>query len=106
MPKSAIMSDVLDKEDHLLGVLSLRNLVFAQPTAQVRDLMIAPAISVQTTTDAQTAANLLRDRNLLAIPVVDDDNRLLGVITHDDALEVIEDEFSRRLLQDGRYRRR
>ena len=85
---------VLDNEDHLLGVLSLRNLVFAQPSAQVRDLMIAPAISVLATTDAQSAAELLRDRNLLALPVVDDDNRLLGVITHDDALEVIEDELA------------
>jgi len=85
---------VLDKDDHLLGVLSLRNLVFAQPAAQVRDLMIAPAISVLAATDAQSSAELLRDRNLLALPVVDDDNRLLGVITHDDALEVIEDELA------------
>lgn len=85
---------VLDKEDHLLGVLSLRNLVFAQPSAQVRDLMISPAISVLAATDAQSAAELLRDRNLLALPVVDDGNRLLGVITHDDALEVIEDELA------------
>ncbi|MGI8484687.1 MAG: magnesium transporter [Thermomicrobiales bacterium] len=85
---------VLDKEDHLLGVLSLRNLVFAQPTAKVRDLMIAPAISALATADAQSAAKLLRDRNLLALPVVDDNNFLLGVITHDDALEVIEDELN------------
>ncbi|HEU0164372.1 MAG TPA: magnesium transporter, partial [Thermomicrobiales bacterium] len=90
---------VLDREDHLLGVLSLRNLVLAQPDAPVRDLMIAPAVATSVTTDVQDAANLLRDRNLLALPVVDDDNRLLGVITHDDAIEVLEDELTEDYLK-------
>ncbi len=85
---------VLDKNDLLLGVLSLRNLVLAQPAALVRDLMIAPAVSISVMADSQTAAELLRDRNLLALPVVDGDQRLVGVITHDDALEVIEDELA------------
>jgi magnesium transporter len=85
---------VLDKQDILLGVLSLRNLVLAQPSALVHDLMIAPAVSISVRSDSQTAAELLRDRNLLALPVVDEDQRLVGVITHDDALEVIEDELA------------
>ncbi|MGB3306157.1 MAG: magnesium transporter [Thermomicrobiales bacterium] len=90
---------VLDREDHLLGVLSLRNLVLAPPQTLVRDLMISPAISVSASEQEQVAANLLRDRNLLALPVVDDDNRLLGVITHDDAQEVIENELTEDYLK-------
>lgn len=85
---------VLDRQDHLLGVLSLRNLVLAQPQEPVQNLMIAPAVSVTTDTDIQAAANLLRDRNLMALPVVDAENRLQGVITHDDATEVLEDELT------------
>lgn len=90
---------VLDREDHLLGVLSLRNLVLAPPQTRVHDLMISPAISVSASEQDQVAANLLRDRNLLALPVVDDDNRLLGVITHDDAQEVIENELTEDYLK-------
>lgn len=90
---------VLDREDHLLGVLSLRNLVLAPPQTRVHDLMISPAISVSANEQDQVAANLLRDRNLLALPVVDDDNRLLGVITHDDAQEVIENELTEDYLK-------
>ena len=90
---------VLDREDHLLGVLSLRNLVLAPPQTLVHDLMISPAISVSASEQDQVAANLLRDRNLLALPVVDDDNRLLGVITHDDAQEVIENELTEDYLK-------
>ena len=90
---------VLDREDHLLGVLSLRNLVLSPPQTLVRDLMISPAISVSASEQDQVAANLLRDRNLLALPVVDDDNRLLGVITHDDAQEVIENELTEDYLK-------
>jgi len=90
---------VLDRHDHLLGVLSLRNLVLAQPHEQVRNLMIEPAVSVTTDTAEDVAANLLRDRNLLALPVVDAENRLQGVITHDDATEVLEDELTEDYLK-------
>lgn len=90
---------VLDRQDHLLGVLSLRNLVLAQPHEQVQNLMIVPAVSVTTDTEAQVAANLLRDRNLLALPVVDAENRLQGIITHDDATEVLEDELTEDYLK-------
>lgn len=90
---------VLDREEHLLGVLSLHNLVLAQPAAPVATLMIAPAVSVTTDTDDQIAANLLRDRHMLALPVVDDENRLQGVITYDDATEVLEDELTEDYLK-------
>jgi magnesium transporter len=56
--------------------------------------MIAPALAVTASSDGRVAAGLLRDHNLLALPVVDDDNRLVGMITHDDATEVLEHELA------------
>ena len=84
---------VLDRDDHLLGVLSLRNLLLSAPTSLVSEAMVSPVVSVLDTDNEATAANLLRDRNLLALPVTDADGRLLGVITHDDAVDVIESEL-------------
>jgi magnesium transporter len=84
---------VLDQDDVLLGVLSLRNLLLAPADAQVRQLMITPVLSVEAGSDQRVAVNLLRDRGLLALPVTDEQHRLLGVITHDDAAEVFEAEL-------------
>ncbi len=81
---------VLDREEYLLGALSLRRLVLAAAGTLVRDLMVTPALAVRVDSDAIAAAELLRDRNLLALPVIDDANRLVGVISHDDALETLE----------------
>ena len=84
---------VLDSGDHLLGVLSLRNLLLSAPDSLVSNAMVSPVISVRDLDDETIAANLLRDRNLLALPVTDADGRLLGVITHDDAIDVIESDL-------------
>lgn len=83
---------VLDPEEHLLGVLSLHGLVLASPQTPVRALMIEPVISVPVEADRETAARLLTDHNLLALPVVDDKYRLLGIITQDDVADVLEEE--------------
>jgi magnesium transporter len=83
---------VLDEDEHLLGVLSLHNLVLTRPYTPVRDVMIADPIRVQATADQETAAELLVDHNLLALPVVDEEDRLLGIITQDDVADVIEEE--------------
>jgi magnesium transporter len=80
---------VLDPSDHLLGVLSLHNLVLAPPQTPVGDLMIADVIKVQVDADREEAARLLTDHNLLALPVVDEANRLLGIITQDDIADVL-----------------
>jgi magnesium transporter len=83
---------VIDDEERLLGVLSLHNLVLTRPDTPVRDVMIADPIRVKADADQETAANLLMDMNLLALPVVDDEDHLLGIITQDDVADVIEEE--------------
>lgn len=83
---------VLDEKDHLLGVLSLHRLVLTRPDSTIRELMISDPVRVHADTDQESAATLLTSHNLLALPVVDDDNRLLGIITQDDIADVIEAE--------------
>jgi magnesium transporter len=83
---------VLDAEEHLLGVLSLHKLVLSQPETPVHELMIADPFRVRADADQEIAARTLTDHNLLALPVVDDENRLLGIITEDDIADVLEEE--------------
>ncbi|MBA3415500.1 MAG: magnesium transporter, partial [Chloroflexia bacterium] len=83
---------VLDADEHLLGVLSLHNLVLTRPDTPVSEVMVADPFRVRADTDQETAARLLTDNNLLALPVVDEDDKLLGIITQDDIAEVLEEE--------------
>ena len=83
---------VLDAEEHLLGVLSLHKLVLSRPETPVHELMIADPFRVRADADQEIAARTLTDHNLLALPVVDDENRLLGIITEDDIADVLEEE--------------
>ncbi len=90
---------VIDPEEHLLGVLSLRNLLLADPTTPVRDLMVVDVAKVRATEDQAVAAEMVRDLNLLALPVVDDEDHLLGIITADDAIDVLERELTQDYLR-------
>lgn len=83
---------VIDRDERLLGVLSLHRLVLSPPTTPVGELMSPDVWSVRATEDQEVAARIVRERELLAIPVVDNDDRLIGVITHDDIDEIIEEE--------------
>jgi magnesium transporter len=85
---------VTDPEDHLLGVLSLHRLVLTNPDTLVRDLMFGRTITVQVTADQEEAARLLTENDLLALPVVDDQNHILGIITVDDITDVLEREVT------------
>jgi magnesium transporter len=85
---------VLDPEDRLLGVLSLHNLVLSRPQTPVRDLMVTDVVKVRADADQQDAVRLIQDRNLLALPVVDEADHLLGIITADDAIDVLQEEFT------------
>jgi magnesium transporter len=85
---------VIDALGHLLGVLSLPHLLFARGDVPVVDLMAPHTVRVHATTDQEVAARLLTDRNFLALPVVDDDDRLLGIITEDDVADVLEQEVT------------
>jgi magnesium transporter len=83
---------VVDGERRLLGVLSLYRLMLSPADTPVMELMAPNTLRVHASADQETAARLLTDRNLLAIPVVDDDDHLLGIITEDDVADVIEAE--------------
>jgi magnesium transporter len=83
---------VTDPDEHLLGVLSLHKLVLTRPETRVRDLMFRDPISVRVDTDQEVAARILTERDLLALPVVDHDGKLLGIITADDVADVLEEE--------------
>ena len=85
---------VLAPDDHLLGVLSLHNLVLAPPETPARALMVTDVTKVHADADRQVAARLIQDRNLLALPVVDAADHLLGIITADDAIDVLQEEFT------------
>jgi magnesium transporter len=83
---------VVDEERHLLGVLSLYRLLLSPERTPVVELMAPSTVRVKASADQETAARILTDRNLLAIPVVDDDDHLIGIITEDDVADVIEAE--------------
>jgi magnesium transporter len=83
---------VVDDERRLLGVLSLYRLILSRATTPVVELMAPTTVRVRATADQEVAARLLTDRNLLAIPVVDDADRLLGIITEDDVADVLQAE--------------
>jgi len=80
---------VVDLDQHLIGTFSLNNLIFAAPGQKVSDFMTDRIISVNLTDDQETVAQIVSKYDLLAIPVVDDENRLHGIVTADDALDKI-----------------
>jgi magnesium transporter len=83
---------VVDAERHLIGVLSLYRLMLSPGSTPVTELIAPVTVRVRASADRETAANLLTERNLLAIPVVDDADHLLGIITGDDVADVLEAE--------------
>ena len=80
---------VVDEEEHLVGTFSLNNLIFAPPGQLVSEFMTDRIITVNLTDDQETVAQTVAKYDLLAIPVVDDQNRLHGIVTADDALDKI-----------------
>lgn len=83
---------VVDKDRRLVGVVSLRQLLVAQPARPIGDVMNRDVLSVPVGTDQEEVANLMKKYDYLALPVVDAENRLLGIITVDDVVDVIEEE--------------
>lgn len=80
---------VTDSAEHLVGVISLRDLIVAQPDTRIEDFMTRNVIHVHTGAEVEEIAQKLTEYNLLALPVVNEENELQGVITVDDALEEI-----------------
>ena len=86
---------VTDSSRRLVGVVSLRALVLAKNTEEpIKDLMDSNVVSVSTTTDQEDVSNLFEKYGFLAIPVVDAENRLVGIVTIDDAISILQDEAS------------
>lgn len=83
---------VTDDTRHLQGIVSLRALVLAEPAEILENIMKTNYISVNTHDDREIASQLFKKYGLIAMPVVDKENRLIGIITVDDILEVIESE--------------
>ena len=83
---------VVDERRHLVGVVSLRRLLLVSPETPLKRIMTTDLISVRVDTDQEEVARQVASYNLLAIPVVDEENKLVGVITVDDVIDVIKDE--------------
>ena len=83
---------VIDARRHLVGVVSLRRLLLVSPDTPLKRIMTTDLISVRAEMDQEEVARLVASYNLLAIPVVDEENKLVGVITVDDVIDVIKDE--------------
>jgi magnesium transporter len=83
---------VVDERQHLLGVLSLRQLLLGRPEQTVRHTMATDVVSVNTDMDQEEVARLVTRYDLLAVPVVDGQHRLVGVIAIDDIIDVLKEE--------------
>ncbi len=82
---------VTDHNRMLLGVVTVRELLLAKPTDLVGELMETHVISVETGEDKEETAQMMSKYDFIAMPVVDSENRLVGIITFDDALDVLEE---------------
>jgi len=83
---------VVDDNDKLLGILSLRKLLLIERATAIKDIIFTEIISVKATEDDEHVANIMNKYDLIALPVVDDLNRLIGRITIDDVMDVAKDE--------------
>tara|TARA_Y100001933_G_C18979695_1_gene556196 strand:+ start:595 stop:2007 length:1413 start_codon:yes stop_codon:yes gene_type:complete len=92
---------VTDKERHLTGILSLRDLVTAEPQMQIGEVMTREVVNTTTDTNQEEAARAIQRYDFLALPVVDKENRLVGIVTVDDLIDVIEQEATRDIYAAG-----
>lgn len=83
---------VVDREKRLQGVVSMRELVISAPDTMMEDIMDADVIYVNAIDDQEEAARVMSRYDLAAVPVLDEQKKLVGVITHDDILDVLEEE--------------
>lgn len=83
---------IVDDRNHLVGVSSLRQLLLVPPTTPLKKIMSTDVISVRTDTDQEEVAQIVARYDLLGVPVVDEENKLAGIITVDDVLDVIREE--------------
>ena len=90
---------VVNDFGHLVGVVSLRNLVTVPPSTKLKKIMESRVIRVRPDTDQEEVASLVARYNFLAIPVVDEGNTLMGIVTVDDIIDVIQEEAQEDMLR-------
>jgi magnesium transporter len=90
---------VVDSRNHLVGVVSLRQLLLVSPSTTVRKVMTQEVISVNVETDQEDVARLVERYDFLAIPVIDNENKILGIVTVDDVIDVIRHEATEDIMK-------
>jgi magnesium transporter len=88
----------VDADGHLVGVLSLRSLILASAAARIKDIMVQSVVRTQIDSRPEEVAQIVSKYDLLSVPVVDLQNRLVGVVTVDDVLDVIQEQAEEDLL--------
>jgi magnesium transporter len=92
---------VLDEQQHLLGVVSFRELFAAQSTVRVRDVMRREVLTVREDQDQESVSRVVAQQDLYAIPVVDAENRIKGIVTVDDIVDVVQEEATEDIQKFG-----
>ncbi len=92
---------VVDAEEHLEGVITLRDLIVADPKTRVAEIMNPDVIFVRDDTDQEEVARLMADYNFTVLPVVDEDKKLVGIVTIDDVVDVIQEEATEDIYRLG-----
>ena len=91
--KETIYTCYVTRDRKLLGIVTVKDLLLAEDDeTSVKDIMLTNIISVTTHTDQETVARMFSKYDFLALPVVDNENRMVGIVTFDDAIDVLEDE--------------
>ncbi len=90
---------IINDAGQLVGVLSLRSLLIRPPETRLKDIMITEVLSVHVATDQEEVARMVARYNLLAVPVVDDYNKLIGIVTVDDVIDVLREEATEDILK-------
>ena len=90
---------VVDVHERLVGVVSLRQLVVVKPGTPLKDFMTTDIFSVKTDMDQEKVAQLVARYDILAVPVVDDNNRLVGIVTVDDVIDIFRQEATEDILK-------
>jgi magnesium transporter len=92
---------VLDEQQHLLGVVSLRELFAADATTRVRDMMHADVLFVRADQDQESVSRVFSENGLVAVPVVDAEGRVQGIVTLDDIVDVVQEEATEDIQKMG-----
>jgi magnesium transporter len=91
----------LDPEQHLLGVVSFRDLFAAQPGQRVSDVMVRDVVTVRDDTDQEAVSRIFAQHDLIAVPVLDGEGRMKGLVTIDDIVDVVEEEATEDIQRIG-----